>query len=139
MKKQQQLAITISASLAITMMAAAGCANKQTELEPRTDVRPMINTIHQAEQDWLWIAARKWHLILIESHAPIAGTTLNLSFKEHTWLTGDAGCNHFTANYTRKSRSRTPTQRGSLNKKILCISYWCHAARISLLAFAQTS
>jgi heat shock protein HslJ len=81
----------------------AGCVDKGKEFEPRVDTRPMVDEIQQAEEDWNWIAGQQWFLVTIEGRAPIAGTTINLNFKQHTWLEGDAGCNRFTANYTRKA------------------------------------
>lgn len=80
-----------------------GCASKSKELEPRVDTRPMVGEIRQAEKDWAWIAAQQWHLRTIDGAPPLAHTRLRLSFKEHTWLEGEAGCNRFTASYTRKA------------------------------------
>jgi len=88
-----------------TLLSIAGCADKQKELEPRPDTRPMVNEIQQAEQDWVWISAEHWYLITIDGQAPIAGTSLRISFKQHTWLEGEAGCNRFTASYNRKADS----------------------------------
>lgn len=80
-----------------------GCADKKKELEPRPDTRPMVNAIQQAEQDWVWVTNQEWHVFLIDGQAPIAGTNITLSFKEHTWLDGSAGCNRYTASYVRKA------------------------------------
>ncbi len=96
------LATTI---LLLTLSVFTGCADKKKELEPRPDTRPMVNAIQQAEQDWAWITGLEWYLVTMESKAPIAGTMLRISFKEHTWLEGDAGCNRFTSSYTRKADS----------------------------------
>ncbi len=94
-------------ALVTTVMTAiltlGGCVDKQKEFEPRPDTRPMVDEIQQAEQDWAWISGQQWYLVTIEGQAPIAGTTINLGFKQHTWLEGDAGCNRFTANYNRKA------------------------------------
>jgi|GEM_PF-1293551 len=90
-------------SIGFSILNAQGCADKNKELEPRTDTRPMVNAIQQAEQDWSWITGQEWHLFLIEGHAPIAGTNIQLQLKEHTWLDGNAGCNRYTANYIRKA------------------------------------
>jgi len=87
----------------IPLVALSGCADKQKELEPRPDVRPMVSEIQQAGQDWVWIAGQQWYLLTMEGTPPISGTTLRLSFKEHTWLEGDAGCNRYTASYSRKA------------------------------------
>lgn len=96
----------LKTTLACTaLIAVNGCVDKQKELEPRTDTRPMVNAIQQAEQDWVWISGQQWYLITIEGQAPIAGTVINLNFKQHTWLDGDAGCNRFTASYIRKADS----------------------------------
>jgi len=81
----------------------SGCTHHDKELEPRPDTGPMVNAIQQAEQDWVWISGQQWYLITLEGQFPIAGTTINLNFKQHTWLDGDAGCNRFTASYTRKA------------------------------------
>lgn len=88
-----------------TLAMLSGCADKQKELEPRTDTRPMVNAIEQAEQDWIWISGEQWYLVTIDGKAPITSTTINLNFKQHTWLEGDAGCNRFTASYIRKADS----------------------------------
>ena len=90
---------------AAALIPSAGCANKQKELEPRPNTRPMVNAIQQAEQDWGWISAEQWHLVTLEGKAPIAGTSMRIAFKQHTWLEGDAGCNRFTASYARKADS----------------------------------
>ena len=83
----------------------AGCADRKKELEPRPDVRPMVDAIQQAEQDWTWISGHRWFLTSIEGTPPIEGTAIDLNFKEHTWLEGDAGCNRYTANYARKAQA----------------------------------
>ncbi len=85
------------------LMSASGCADKKKELEPRPDTRPMVNAIQQAEQDWVWISNEQWYLITLEGKASIAGTTIRLNFKQHTWLDGNAGCNNYTASYNRKA------------------------------------
>lgn len=95
----------IALLLGTTIFAQSGCANKQKELEPRIDTRPMVNKIQQAEQDWVWISGEHWYLVTMEGMAPLAGTNLRLNFKEHTWLEGDAGCNRYTASYSRMADS----------------------------------
>jgi heat shock protein HslJ len=100
----------IQSGIVITLVVSAislvsGCADKQKELEPRPDTRPMVNAIQQAEQDWVWISGEQWYLVTMEGNAPIAGTNLRLNFKEHTWLEGDAGCNRYTASYNRQADS----------------------------------
>lgn len=102
MNRRTAIVPLLSAAVLCTM---AGCADQNKELEPRTDTRPMVGEIRQAEQDWAWIAAQQWYLESIEGALPIPGTRIRLSFKEHTWLEGDAGCNRFTASYTRKANA----------------------------------
>ena len=63
----------------------------------------MVDQINQAEQDWTWISREQWYLRTIDGHPPIPQTSIRLSFKEHTWLEGDAGCNRYTASYDRKA------------------------------------
>ncbi len=87
----------------LTMTLTIGCADKKRELEPRPNTRPMVNQIQQAEQDWIWISAEQWTLISLEGAPPIPESQLRLRFKQHTWLEGDAGCNRFTAGYSRKA------------------------------------
>ena len=95
---------TIMTLLAFGVLSTLiGCANRHKEIEPRPDTRPLVNAIQQAEQDWIWISGQQWHLITIEGKSPIPGTNLRINFKQHTWLEGDAGCNRFTASYTRKA------------------------------------
>ncbi len=92
----------------LTPLAVAtlwGCVGTSEELEPRPDTRPMVGQIRQAHEDWAWIAAQQWYLSSIEGLGPIEDTELRISFKEHTWLEGDAGCNRFTASYTRRGDS----------------------------------
>jgi len=84
---------------------AGGCADKKRELEPRPNTRPMVTEIQQAEQDWIWISAEQWSLVSIDGMSPIEDSQLRLNFKQHTWLEGDAGCNRFTASYTRKAEA----------------------------------
>lgn len=80
-----------------------GCMNKDEELEPRPDTRPMVSEIDQAEQDWVWISGTQWMLETLEGAAPIPNSEIRLNFKEHTWLEGHAGCNRYTASYIRKA------------------------------------
>lgn len=90
----------------LSSLAAAvptGCVDTKQELEPRPDTRPMVGDIRQAEENWAWISAQRWRLDTIDAHPPIEDSELDLSFKEHTWLTGSSGCNRFTASYTRRS------------------------------------
>ncbi len=82
-----------------------GCASKEKEREPRPNIRPMINAIEQAQQDWNWITAQQWILNEIESIPVLDGSSITLEFKEHTWLIGSSGCNQYTAGYDRKAES----------------------------------
>jgi len=83
----------------------SGCADKQKELEPRTDTRPMVNAIQQAEQDWIWVSGEQWNLTSIDGVPLITDTTIDLNFKQHTWLDGASGCNRYTASYIRKAET----------------------------------
>lgn len=89
----------------VTLSCLTGCASERIERQPRTDTRPMVGEIRQAELDWAWVSAQDWVLVSIEGQAPITGTTPWIRFREHTWLEGDAGCNRFTAGYERKADS----------------------------------
>lgn len=94
---------TRSVILTCSVLCLAGCMDRKKELEPRPNVRPMIDAIGQAEQDWIWVSGQRWLLNSIENNTPITDSTIVLEFKEHTWLAGDAGCNHYTASYIRKA------------------------------------
>ena len=98
-----------------------GCADKQKELEPRTDTRPMVNAIQQAEQDWIWISGEQWHLISIDGVPLIPDTMIDLNFKQHTWLDGASGCNRYTASYIRKAEA------GLKVSEILSTRMFCEA------------
>lgn len=101
------------------LILGAGCADKSKELEPRPDTRPMVGEIRQAEEDWAWISRQQWRLRTIDGAPPLAHTQLRLSFKEHTWLEGDAGCNRFTASYRRKADAGLQVSE-ILSTKMLC-------------------
>ncbi len=92
-------------ALASGLIVISGCADKSNERQPRVDTRPMVSEIRQAQLDWAWVSAQDWKLASIEGQSPITGTEPWIRFREHTWLEGDAGCNRFTANYTRKADS----------------------------------
>jgi heat shock protein HslJ len=95
--------ILVGMLLSLTFLIPAGCSTPAEDLPPPLDPRPIVNKIHQAEEDWAWISKENWYLISIEGAPPVAGTEIRLSFKEHTWLEGNGGCNRYTASYIRKA------------------------------------
>lgn len=103
----------------LPMITLAGCVNDKTENEPRPNVRPMVDAIQQADEDWIWISGQRWHLTSIEGNPAITDTSLDLNFKEHTWLEGNAGCNRYTASYIHKAEA------GLQIKEILSTRMFC--------------
>ena len=110
----------IKATLLFSFVAIlTGCIDKKKELEPRPNVRPMVDAIQQADEDWIWISGQRWYLTSIEGNPVLGDTAPNLNFKEHTWLEGDAGCNRYTASYVRKAEA------GLQVKEILSTRMFC--------------